>query len=346
MSDRLGSGLAKRARVEAALDGRPVDRIPVSAWAHLLPAERTTAGLAAATLKWYRDYDWDWIKVNPRATVFAEGFGARFDLNTYYGVLPRLTAPTRAFTLDDLKPADPTKGSWAEHIDLLAQLKKGLDGAPFVQTVFSPASVLGFLVGRPTATTQQGVADNHATTLLDLIRTQPKVAHQALDVITTGLEKLARASVEAGADGLFFAITKLAREGALTPAEFEEFGKPYDLRVLRAVQQARFHVLHLCGARVHWKHALDYPVHALNWASVDQGNPTVAEARRTTGLALIGGVDEVRLIQSGTPDEVELAARRALEAGGPTKFLLAPGCCVEPDAPVANLKALRRSVGG
>src|SRR6185369_16258122 len=112
--------------------------------------------------------------------------------NTYYGVLPKLTAPTRPFTLDDLEPADPSKGSWAEHIDLLAGLKKGLDGAPFVQTLFSPASVLGFLVGRPTATTQLGVAESHASTLLNLIRTQPKVAHQALDLITTGLEKLAR----------------------------------------------------------------------------------------------------------------------------------------------------------
>lgn len=337
--------MTKRQRVEAALTGRPVDRIPVSAWAHLLPAETKVDDLAAATVKWFQDYDWDWIKVNPRATVFAEGFGARFDLGTYYGVLPRLTAPTRAFTLDDLNPADPGQGAWAEHLDLLRTLKKGLDGAPYVQTVFSPVSTLGFLVGRPTATTQQGVADSHAATLLNLIRTQPKVAHQALETITQGLEKLARASVDAGADGLFFAITKLAREGALTPAEFEEFGKPYDLRVLEAASDARFNILHLCGRKVFWKQALDYPVAALNWASVGQDNPGLHEARQTTDLALIGGVDEVDLIQRGTPAQVEAAARQALALGGPHKFLLAPGCCVEPDAPAANLHALRRSVG-
>ena len=337
--------LDKRSRVEAALAGQPVDRVPVSAWAHLLPAETKTTDLAAATLKWFQDYDWDWIKVNPRASVFAEGFGARFDLSTYYGVLPRLTAPTRPFNLDDLKPADPGQGVWAEHIDLLSTLQKNLGGAPFVQTVFSPISTLGFLVGRPTATTQQGVADNHAATLLNLIRTQPRLAHQALETITVGLENLARASVEAGADGLFFAITKLAREGALTPAEFEEFGKPYDLRVLKAVSSAPFNILHLCGKRVFWKQALDYPVKALNWASVGQDNPSLNEARRTTELALIGGVDEVDLIQRGTPVQVEAAAHQALKQGGLRKFLLAPGCCVEPDAPAANLHALRRSVG-
>ena len=337
--------LDKRQRVEAALAGDPVDRVPVSAWAHLLPAEVKVPQFAEATVRWSQDYDWDWIKVNPRATLFAEGFGARFDFNTYYGVLPKLTAPNRAFTLDDLKTADPGQGSWAEHVELVRTLKKSLGGTPFIQTVFSPASVLGFLVGRPTVNTQLGVAQNHADTLLNLIRTQPKVVHQALETVTSGLEKLAKANIEAGADGLFFAITKLAREGALTPAEFEEFGKPYDLRVLKAAQGAKFNVLHLCGPRVHWKQALDYPVRALNWASVGQGNPSVAEARQTTDLALIGGVDETDLIQRGTPAEVEVAARSALALGGSRKFLLAPGCCVEPDAPAANLKALRRAVG-
>jgi uroporphyrinogen decarboxylase len=337
--------LDKRQRVEAALAGRPVDRVPVSAWAHLLPDETTGAGLTAATVKWFETYDWDWIKVNPRATVFAEGFGARFDLNTYYGVLPRLTAPTRTFTLDDLKDGDPGQGAWAEYLDVLGGLKAGLQGAPYIATVFSPLSTLGFVVGRPTATTQQGVADTHANTLLDLIRTSPKTAHQALELITQGLEKLAAATVQAGADGLFFAITKHAREGVLSRDEFATFGRPYDLRVLRAAERARFNLLHLCGAKVFWDEALDYPVHALNWAAVGQNNPSVTEARKATGLALVGGVDEVELIQKGTPDEVDAAARRALVEGGPTKFLLAPGCCVEPDAPSANLKALRRSVG-
>jgi len=335
-------GLSKRERVYAALTGTP-DRVPVSAWAHLLPDETTGEGLARATLRWARDYDWDWVKVNPRATVFAEGFGARFDLNTYYGVLPRLTAPTRPFDLADLAEGDPGSGVWAEHLEVLQTLKKGLD-APFVQTLFSPLSTLGFLVGRPTATTQQGVADAHSSTLLNLIRTSPRVVHQALEVVTRGLERLARASVEAGADGLFFAITKLARHGVLTPEEFATFGKPYDLRVLKAAEGARFNLLHLCGARVYWDQALDYPVHALNWAAVGQNNPTVVEARKTTNLALVGGLDEVELLQKGSPEAVEAAAREAL-AAAPSKFLLAPGCCVEPDAPVANLKALRRSVG-
>ena len=334
--------MTKRERVLAALAGRPVDRVPVSAWAHLLPDERTVEGLARAELKWLDTYDWDWLKVNPRATVFAEGFGAKFDLNTYYGVLPRLTALTRPFTLDDLEAGDPGRGAWGEHVELLTTLRASVGETPFVQTLFSPASVLGFLAGRPTATTQIGVADAHNAAFFELIRTRPKLAHQALTQIAAGLVKLAKASVEAGADGLFFAITRIAREGLLTTAEFDEFCRPYDQLVLRAVSDAHFNVLHLCGPKAYWNQAVTYPVHAINWASVGQGNPDVAQARQTTDLALVGGIDEGALLAQGTPDDVEAAVRAALERGGDRKFLLAPGCTVESARP-ENLKALRRA---
>jgi len=334
--------MTKRERVQAALTGRP-DRVPVSAWAHLLPDERTADGLAAAELRWLAEYDWDWLKINPRATLFAEGFGARFDLNTYYGVLPRLTAPLEPFALDALEPGDPGRGSWGEHVELLSRLRRSLPETPFVQTVFSPASVLGFLAGRPTAATQLGVADAHNAAFFQLIRTQPNLAHQALDVLTTGLERLAKANIEAGADGIFFAITRIARDGLLTTAEFEEFCAPYDRRVLDAAAGAWFNVLHLCGPKAFWAQAVRYPVHAINWASVGQGNPDVAEARRSTGLALVGGVDEGALLSQGTPEQVQAAARRALETAGSEKFLLSPGCTVESAKP-ENLKALRRAV--
>jgi uroporphyrinogen decarboxylase len=335
--------MTKRERVLAALAGRAVDRVPVSAWAHLIPDERTVDGLASAEVKWLNTYDWDWLKVNPRATVFAEGFGAQFDLETYYGVLPRFTGPTRPFTLDDLKPGDPSKGTWGEHMTLLARLRGSLGDTPFVQTVFSPASILGFLAARPTATTQLTIADAHNAAFFELIRHRPRLAHQALEFITTGLEKLAKASLEAGADGLFFAITRIAREGLLTPAEFDEFCKPYDQRVLKAAEEASFNVLHLCGPKAYWNRAIDYPVHAINWASVGQGNHDVAQARATTDLALIGGIDEGTLLNQGTVQEVESAVQSALRLGGSRKFLLAPGCTVENAKP-ENLKALRRAV--
>lgn len=342
------STLSKRERVDAALAGLPVDRAPVSAWRHFIPEERYSATLAAATLADFHQFDWDWIKVNPRATYYAEAWGNRYDYAGYDGVLPRLVSgPVRAAAdLGRIAAVSPTGGVFAEQLDLLRRIRSGVDGAHFVQTVFSPLSVLAFLTaGLGDQTPSLGLGSDFGH-LRALIAADPQAVHAALDVIATTLAGYAAASVEAGASGLFFAIVRLARAGVLSEAEFAAFGRPYDLRVLEAVRGAPFNLLHICGPQVYFDQARDYPVHALNWAAVGQGNPGIAEARAHTDKALIGGVDEAGPIFSGTPEAVEAEAAAALVAGGPTKFLLAPGCGVAVSTPAANLHALRRAVAG
>jgi len=341
----VSAALGKRERVAAALAGQDLDRVPVAAWGHLLPAETDPRTLAEASLAFFHEYDWDWLKVNPRATLFAEGWGSEFDFQDYRGVLPRFVG-NRHDPIDwgQLEPARTSHPVWAAHLELLRTIKRGIGGAPFVQTLFSPASVLAYLAGRPTDHSQEGAARNHAETLLELIRSRPAQAHHALGVIADSLAALAVASLEAGADGIFFAITKLARQGGFTEGEFETFGKPYDFRVLKAVAGAGFNILHSCGSNTHWRAIQDYPVQALNWASVGQGNPDLAAARASSGFALVGGLDELGVLAHGTPAQVREATRQALALGGRRRFLLAPGCCLDPSVPAANIRAFRDAV--
>ena len=127
--------------------------------------------------------------------------------------------------------------------------------------------------------------------------------------------------------------------------EYREFGEPYDLQVLAAVQGAPFNLLHICGPDVYFDLAATYPVHAVNWATLNQNNPSVGEAARTqTRQALVGGVDELGVLQSGTPEEVATQARMAIAETGGRRFLLAPGCGTRMDVPAANLHALRKAV--
>jgi uroporphyrinogen decarboxylase len=139
------------------------------------------------------------------------------------------------------------------------------------------------------------------------------------------------------------AIVRLAREGVLTPAEHASFGRPYDLRVLSGVEGAPFNLLHVCGPRAYFEQVSDYPVHAINWAAVGQGNPTLAEARKLTDQALVGWVDEAGAIQHGLPGDVIAEARATIEAAGVRGLLLSPGCGVALNVPAANLWALRQA---
>jgi uroporphyrinogen decarboxylase len=340
------AGLSKRERVEAALRGEEVDRPPVAAWRHFIPAERQPSTLAQASLQDFFTFDWDWLKVNPRATYYAEAWGNRYDFERYNGVFPALLeGPLNTpADLEKIQPLSGVDGVFAEHIELVRLIKEGIQGAHFVQTVFSPLSVLAFLSARPKTHTQEAIVQAQYEGLRRLLDENPQGVHAALENIAVTLARYAAAVVEAGASGIFFAIVKLAREGVLTREEYATFGKPYDLKVLAAVQGAAFNLLHVCGPAVYFDLVADYPVHAINWASVNQRNPTIAEARHQIDKALIGGVDEAGALQHGTPEEVLAEAHAAIEAGRGGRFLLAPGCGVAMDAPPANLQALRRSV--
>jgi uroporphyrinogen decarboxylase len=339
------SQLSKRERVDAALRGEAVDRVPVAAWQHFLAEERGSESLAAISLDYFHKYDWDWLKVNPRATYYAEAWGNRYDFDRYDSVLPALIdGPLHSpADLEKIGVVDATGGVFAEHLDLVRRVKAGIGDAHFLQTVFSPISVLSFLVARPAEHRMDLWSQSQLNGVKQYIRENPKAAHEALGNIATTLGRYAAAAVDAGASGIFFAIVKVAREGILTEAEFEEFGKPYDLQVLQAVQGAPFNLLHICGPATYFDAAIDYPVHALNWATLGQQNPTILEASMLTDKTLVGGVDELGTLQTGTPDAVIREAEIAIQAVKGRHLLLTPGCGTNVDVPGENLHALRRA---
>ncbi|HMN26896.1 MAG TPA: uroporphyrinogen decarboxylase family protein [Caldilineaceae bacterium] len=337
--------LNKRGRVEAALRGEAVDRAPVAAWRHFIPEERRPDTLAQASLRHFHEFDWDWLKVNPRATYYAEAWGNRYDYNQYAGVYPKLIdgpldSPAKLATIQEI---DATGGVFGEQIDLVRQIKAGIGDAHFLQTVFSPLSVLAFLTARPQHHSAEEAVQAQYDGVRHYIQAAPQGVHAALHNIAVTLARYASALVESGASGLFFAIVKLARQGVLSAAEYAEFGKPYDLQVLQAVQGAPFNLLHICGPAVYFDAVADYPVDAINWAALGQQNPTVGEAVGHTRHALVGGVDERGALQKGTPEQVTQEAQAAIRATQGRHFLLAPGCGVKLGTPEANLHALRRS---
>lgn len=345
----MTQSLSKRERVEAALRGEVVDRVPVSAWRHFIPEELNPDLLAQASLRHFNQFDWDWLKLNPRATYYAEAWGNRYDYKRYEGVLPRLVeGPLNTpADLEKIGEVDPTGDVFAEQLDLIRRIKAGINSSSssphFVQTVFTPLSVLAFLAARPRAGGMEAAVEAQYEGVRKLIRENPQGTHYALQNIAATLAKYAAAAVDAGASGLFFAIVKLARKDILTREEFAEFGQPYDLQVLKAVQGAPFNLLHICGPQAYFEIANQYPVHAVNWAAIGQQNPEITEALQATQKALIGGVDELGALQSGSPEDVIAEALAAIRATGGRRLLLSPGCGTSMDVPAANLHALRKA---
>jgi uroporphyrinogen decarboxylase len=327
--------MTRRARVLAALRGDPVDRVPLSFWLHNFVTENSAAGLAAETLRLARTFDWDFLKPQSRAQCFAEMWGLRYRPSTERATPFTVTHTPLAGAAEvaRLQPVDPRRGALGEQLAALAAIRAAVGpDTPIIWTIFAPMMVMPYVLagGREQA--------------LAIARAEPKAMDAGLAAIAETLAAYARACVEAGADGLFYA-TNIARGDGLTPGECRRFQRPHDLRVLGAVAQAPFNLLHVCGPAVHFDEFADYPVTAFSWA-LGAGNPSLAEVHRRTGRAVVGGLPAKPEIASMSETDIAARAKRAVDEMQGRALLLGPDCSINPDTPEALLHAAAAVVRG
>ena len=325
--------MTNRERVMAALHGEPVDRVPLAFWMHNFVAENSVKEFVAESLRLAREFGWDYLKPQSRAQCFAEAWGLQYQASGDRAVqYTRTHAPCAdAVALRRLAPADPAAGALGQQLDALRQIRAGVGpDTPIIWTVFSPMMVVPYLL--PGGTDQA----------LAIARQEPAALEVALGAIAHTLADYTRRTLDAGADGLFYA-TNVARRGLLTAEECRRFQRPYDLQVLTAAAPGPFNVLHVCGADVHFDEFVDYPVSALSWAPAE-GNPSLAEGRRRSGRAVMGGLPAKPVIATLTAEAVAGHARAAVQALGGRGLLLGPDCSINPDTPEALLHAARAAL--
>jgi uroporphyrinogen decarboxylase len=324
-----------RDRVEAALRLEVADRPPAAAWGHTYREEWSPEQLARVTVERARTHGWDFVKFQPRASCFAEAFGAVYAFSGHALKSPILKhAPAadgsgwRELELSNPKALD-------DQVEAVGLVARELGPrVPVIQTVFSPITVAGYLAGKDPAAARRA------------LRQQPESLLPALRKISAALIEFSVRSVAAGAAGVFYAISGYATRRAVPEAEYRELLLPFDRHVLSALPAAAwFNVLHLCGSGIYLELAAELPISALSYSLHNQGNPGLAEARDQTARAVMGGLDQRRAMARGPAEEVLRQARQAIaETDGGKGLLLAPGCSVPPMARRANLQAMMDAV--
>ena len=320
-----------RERVEAALRLDVADRPPVGAWGHTYKEEWSPDALAAATIDRARRFGWDFVKFQPRASCFAEAFGSE-----YRPAGHRLRAPVL------VKAAVPDLDAWRslelvertaleDQVESIGAVVRTLGpDVPVIQTVFSPITVGGYLVGKSQAR------------IVRELRQHTEVVMPALERVADALVHFTRRSVEAGAAGIFYAISGYAGRDVMPEAAYREFVLPLDRRVLDELPgKGWFNVLHLCGSKLNFGLSAEMPVQALSWSIHNQGNPSLGEGQKLAGRAVMGGLSQRTTLVYGPAQKIEEEVRHAVEeTGGGRGLLLAPGCSVPPRVRDVNLVAM------
>jgi uroporphyrinogen decarboxylase len=326
--------MTPRERVMATLAGEPVDRPPVSFWGHFYNRESSARDLVDATIEFQNEYDWDWIKLNPRKHYHVEEWGVSYE---YYG------SSTKKPTLSTCPVHQPTdwaaiterahdRGAFGEQLDAVHLLRREVpEEIPVLETIFTPLAVLGEMVEEP------GELKLH-------MRTHPNAVRGALEAVTRTYERYAEEVLAQGADGIYFATVDWGSKDMMSAEEYREWARPYDLRILDVIKSAPFNVLHVCKRRNLLFEFADYPVAAYSWDATDPINPSLADAFEQMPGALMGGISHEGALQDRDPRAAVREYEAGLQTTGGRRWLVAPGCSIPPATPAANLKAVRTAV--
>jgi len=309
------------------------DRPPFTWWSHTYLEEWEPETLAKVTISRAHRYGWDFVKLQPRASVFAEAFGSEYRPSGNAKESPALVK-AGVQSMDDwakLPEVDATHADFSDQVEAIGLVATNLGPrVPVLQTVFSPLTVAGHLIGSDPA----GIVRQ--------LREHPDIVGPALDKIARALISFSAASIEAGGSGIFFAVSGYASADLLSREEYERLVLPSDRAVIAGFpsEAAWFNILHLCGPRLNFDLAPAFGLPVVSWSVHEDGNPTLAEGRDRSGLAAMGGLGQKTTLASGSPEDVVAEGRSALEGTDGRGVILAPGCSVAVTAPPENLSAV------
>ena len=326
----MSSTMSKRQRLEATFAGEPVDRVAVALWRHWPGDDQRAEDLARSTLDFQHNLDFDFIKVTPSSNYCLAGWGAE----TRWVGNQEGTRDWGARVVQSpedwakLQVQDPYSG-------LLDEVRRALtiigdevgEEVPFIQTIFNPLAQAKNLAGER---------------LLADLRQHPDALKAGLETITESIVRFIEAIRETGVAGIFLALQH-ATYDLLTEAEYQEFGRPYDLRILAATEGLWFNLVHLHGTNVMFDLVSDYPVQAINWHD-QETQPSLGEALDRFPGALVGGLRQWETMLRGTPDWVRAEAQAAIEETGGRRLVVGTGCVTFITSPLGNIRAAREAV--
>ena len=175
------------------------------------------------------------------------------------------------------------------------------------------------------------------TEIMILCYEEPEIVETVLEKVTGFLCDYARAFKEAGADGIVMAEPAA---GLLSPGLFREFSVPYVKRICQAAREAGLALIyHNCGmVEPLLGDIADIPADGYSFGNAVDMARVLKEMPEDR--IVMGNIDPVGVLRSGTPETVEKAVTELMErCGRYPNFLLSSGCDIPPVTPLANLQA-------
>jgi uroporphyrinogen decarboxylase len=323
--------LSHRERLQACLSGdSSLDRPPVALWRHFPVDDQSPETLAAATLAYQKQFDFDLVKVTPASSFCLKDWGVE---DKWEGDVEG----TRRYTKRVInKPEDwerlrvlaPDAPHLTAQLNCLKMIRDTLGPeTPLLQTIFNPLAQAKNLAG--------------GETLLVHIRQYPDAVLKGLETIAISTSSFIDAALGSGIDGIFYAIQH-AQSHLLTTNEFVKFSLPFDTKALDQVKSLWCNMIHLHGTNIMFDTIVELPAQILNWHDRET-DWSLAKGLERVKVAVCGGLKRETVVL-GPKDEIINECNDAFQQSKQNRFILGTGCVVPITAPYGNMMAVRKSV--
>jgi uroporphyrinogen decarboxylase len=352
MSKRMGT-MTDRQRVEALLNHRKPDRVPIWPFALLgFPALYSKLTITeaytnpeasyAAQRKTCQDFGWVFFPGIGYAAFGAWEFGGEIKWPSgEFDQAPKVVRYPIEKDEDVYNLKWPTPDSGILPIGrksaMLARQER-LDNEPFNASIGSGGS---FTLAANVAGIER---------FLRWLIKKPELAHYLLRFVTDWrLAGLPHQRETLGIDGVLPMGGGATETNQLISAkQFEEFALPSLKEVQEKVLSLGYKTtfIHICGEQ---NANLPY------WSQVDFGDPGIISIGHEVKLEtaakyfpddIIYGNLDPAIIQNGTPEEVYEATKKVVEEGKKIEggYIFSPGCDLPPRSPVENLRMMTQAV--
>jgi uroporphyrinogen decarboxylase len=328
--------MSKYELLKETLLGNVGEQIPLSLWKHHPVVDRTPEGLAAAEIEFHKKLDHDLLKISFFGHYPCIDFGCTAD---YDGEITGSTTITsypikNSAGWEVLEPVDVNAGEFGNQVRAVELIQKYAHGnVPTMATIFDPAMVADRLCGR---------------NLIKYADKDPVILKSALDLICDVMIDFAKATLEAGADGLFIA-TQHSTQSSISNEHYNSFIYPYHLRMISKLQsKTKFIIMHLHAREANEEIRFDKiartpGLDGINWE--DQSSAlSLKDGKKRSRKTVLGAIDHNGIFRTGTPDEAKEQVLSAVNEAGFDHLIVAPGCVITVDTPPDNIIAVRDAI--
>ena len=322
--------------LKETLLGNLGEQIPISFWKHHPNEDRTPSGLADAEIAFHKQFNHDLMKISFFGHYPCIDFGCTAEYDGKISGSTTLTSfPVKSFSdWETIEPVDVNAGEFGNQVravELISQYAHGV--VPSMATIFDAPMVADRLCGNE---------------LIKYAEDYPEILESVLELVNNVMIDFARATLDAGADGLFIA-SQHSTKASISDEFYNQFVYPNDLRLISQLRgKAKFIIMHLHANEDNEEIRFDKisrtpGVAGVNWE--DQSSSlSLRDGKKLSRGAVLGGIDHNGIFRTGTPDESKVQVLEAIDKAGLKRLIVAPGCVITTDTPTENILAVRDAI--